>query len=306
MPFYSRQLSRTFGRRFVATVVSSAVKAKNGPKVQWKKIAVLVGATGLSVAVGNVIYDYVVLKNLEEIDYAVRTGLKWDPEWDFYELLDDSDMLVQPTVDEVIKKSRKKWESDNNVNRRLVIMVRHGSVETENAHTTLSDAGIKEMELTAERISLLLTKTGGVVRAVAHGGSEESKASAAILSNRLNAEMEATPLLDEGFPEMPDPPVASLTPDMIQPEETARLESGYRTYFDRPSKDKAAEGGKLGVDIIVGHGNQLRYLLCRALQLSSTYWLRFSLSPASITMIDITNEGRVQALRIGDSGHLSP
>ncbi|KAF4656474.1 Serine/threonine-protein phosphatase pgam5, mitochondrial [Perkinsus olseni] len=318
---------RFVGRRFA--VVASAqpsTKAKAGSKMQFKHLAVLLGFTGISVAVGNVVYDYIVWSNLEQIDSAVKAGLYWDPEWDSYELLDDSDMLVQPAIDESLRAKRKQWEHERGITRRLILMVRHGSVQSVSDKTQLSDAGRKEMELTAERIASIVTEAGGEIRAIAHSSSDEAASSAEIIAARLKVELEPTPLLDEGFPEMPDPAVSTLTPDMIVPEETARLESGFRTYFDKPSssantpppaREKKSKRSRetptdddnderVGVDILVGHGNQTRYFLCRALQLSSAYWLRFTLSPASITAIDITREGRVKALMVGDCGHIRP
>jgi serine/threonine-protein phosphatase PGAM5 len=46
------------------------------------------------------------------------------------------------------------------------------------------------------------------------------------------------------------------------------------------------------VDVIVGHGNVIRYFVCRALQLPPDAWLRLGLANASITVLNVRPSGR--------------
>lgn len=57
-------------------------------------------------------------------------------------------------------------------------------------------------------------------------------------------------------------------------------------------------------DIIVCHGNIIRYLACRALQLPPEAWLRLSVFNCSITYLMIKPNGYVSCRMIGDIGHL--
>eukprot|EP00797_Seminavis_robusta_P020798 Sro31_g020420.2 (373) ;mRNA; r:126014-127132 len=57
-------------------------------------------------------------------------------------------------------------------------------------------------------------------------------------------------------------------------------------------------------DIIVCHGNVIRYFLCRALQLPPEAWLRFSVFNCSVSYIMIKPNGYVSCRMIGDIGHL--
>ena len=57
-------------------------------------------------------------------------------------------------------------------------------------------------------------------------------------------------------------------------------------------------------EIIVGHGNLIRYFFCRALQLPPEIWLRLSLFNCSLTYLMIRPNGMVTARMMGDIGHL--
>jgi serine/threonine-protein phosphatase PGAM5 len=56
--------------------------------------------------------------------------------------------------------------------------------------------------------------------------------------------------------------------------------------------------------VIVGHGNVIRYFVCRALQLPPEAWLRMSIFNGSITYIMIQPNGYVTIRLLGDTGHL--
>lgn len=57
-------------------------------------------------------------------------------------------------------------------------------------------------------------------------------------------------------------------------------------------------------DIIVCHGNVIRYFACRALQIPPEAWLRLSVFNCSITYLMIKPNGYVSCRMIGDIGHL--
>jgi serine/threonine-protein phosphatase PGAM5 len=57
-------------------------------------------------------------------------------------------------------------------------------------------------------------------------------------------------------------------------------------------------------EVIVCHGNVIRYFFCRALQLPPEAWLRMSVFNCSITYIVLRPNGLVSARMMGDIGHL--
>ena len=52
------------------------------------------------------------------------------------------------------------------------------------------------------------------------------------------------------------------------------------------------------------HGNLLRYLVCRALDLPPERWTNFEINNCGITEILIEHDGRMQLVSHNDTGHL--
>ena len=71
-------------------------------------------------------------------------------------------------------------------------------------------------------------------------------------------------------------------------------EHGHDDYDDNPHE----------FEVIVGHGNVIRYFFCRALQLPPEVWLRFSTFNCSITYIMVQPNGLVSIRGMGDFGHI--
>ena len=108
--------------------------------------------------------------------------------------------------------------------------------------------------------------------------------------------------------------------------EGARIESGFRNYIRRAdspgelelqarkrSKNKknkkhqeesSVEVPKATVDVLVCHGNVIRYFVCRGLQLPPEAWLRQSLNNGSITQLYVRPSGRVGIQALGETGHM--
>jgi hypothetical protein len=68
-----------------------------------------------------------------------------------------------------------------------------------------------------------------------------------------------------------------------------------------PTKEKQ---DKHEFEIIVCHGNVIRYFFCRALQLPPEAWLRLSIFNCSLTYLIVKPNGRVSCRMLGDIGHL--
>ena len=112
---------------------------------------------------------------------------------------------------------------------------------------------------------------------------------------------------------------------VIDAEENGpRIENSFKKYFYRKSapsihndnnhslndNDSATKEQKQEMkkkhefEIIVCHGNVIRYFFCRALQLPPEAWLRFSTFNCSLTYIMIKPNGRASCRMLGDIGHL--
>ena len=78
-----------------------------------------------------------------------------------------------------------------------------------------------------------------------------------------------------------------------------RLDRVFARYF-RPAR------GHERTDLLVCHGNVIRYLVTRALGVDSSAWLEMSVGHASITRIRVEADGRFKVMAVGDVGHLPP
>ena len=59
-------------------------------------------------------------------------------------------------------------------------------------------------------------------------------------------------------------------------------------------------------EIVVCHGNVIRYSLLRLLQLPPEAWLRFSLYNGSITRVEIRSDGLCSVRCVSDAGFMHP
>ncbi len=59
-------------------------------------------------------------------------------------------------------------------------------------------------------------------------------------------------------------------------------------------------------DMLVCHGNVIRYMVTRALGVETSAWLEMSVGHAGITTIRVEADGHFKVIAIGDVGHIPP
>ena len=59
-------------------------------------------------------------------------------------------------------------------------------------------------------------------------------------------------------------------------------------------------------DLIVAHGNVIRYLVVKALGADTRTWTAMSVAHASVTIIRVRADGTMTVIAVGDIGHLPP
>jgi len=199
--------------------------------------------------------------------------------------------------------------SRSRVGRRHLIFVRHAQPNEESAaegsrasaSAALSSTGQRQADLTGQRLLGLFEDSE--VSVIYHAPSPEARATAKILRRNLpKAALIESPLLEEGFPIVPSPSPAGLDPipeDELM-RDMARAEGAFRTHVWPPSGE---EKDSSTVEVVVGHGNLIRYLVCRALQLDPASWSRLAAFHGAITWLDIDSEGRVGT---GDNDEIAP
>jgi serine/threonine-protein phosphatase PGAM5 len=72
------------------------------------------------------------------------------------------------------------------------------------------------------------------------------------------------------------------------------------------AKFAAPVSGSSRHDVLVCHGNVIRYFVTKALGIDSRAWTGMSVAHASITVIEIGPNGASRVTAVGDSGHIPP
>jgi len=94
-----------------------------------------------------------------------------------------------------------------------------------------------------------------------------------------------------------------ITADEDPAEMKACQDKLDRVFAERfvPSPDERERN-----DLIVAHGNVIRYLVTKSLGVDTTAWLEMSVHNATLTVIRVEKDGRFKVIALGDSGHLPP
>ena len=119
------------------------------------------------------------------------------------------------------------------------------------------------------------------------------------IGSALGMEAERDTLIQECYPST-DRPERDREHD---PAEVAlcesKLEAAWTKYF-RPAGDADAH------DILVCHGNVIRWFVSRALGCDERHWLAMDIGNASLTVVSVRGDGTPRLLLYSDVGHLPP
>jgi len=248
------------------------------------------------------------------------SGAKWDSNWDKRE----PSSLVKPLKENATDEEKAAYEEKISANtskaNRILVLVRHGQYNLggkTDEERFLTETGRQQADITGHRLALLYSK---YLQKVDSNGNEVTDKSnfqlvkstmtratetANIILKHLPEDIQqgSCDLIREGPPCPPDPPSSEWTPDPSEfYQEGARIEAAFRKYFHRaePSQEKTS------VEVLVCHGNVIRYFVCRALQFDPRGWLRMAVHNGSITVLVIKPSGRVSLLELGGAGHFPP
>ncbi|CAJ1375093.1 unnamed protein product [Effrenium voratum] len=271
----------SLSQRYSSTGVTSQITGK-------RLASVAVGC--LAFVSAGAVYDLMsqwVSKRIEE---------EWAEDWD-EELADEEGAPKEMAAAFALARSLRYQRS--NVGTRHLLFVRHAQPGEE---AELSPLGLQQAELAAQRI---FSQVGlSKYKVIFHAPSAEAKATADVIQKRLGKVLaKESDLLVEGVPMVPDPAPEQLQqlPKDVLFKDMVRAEGALRTHLWRP-----AGGPESTAEIVVGHGNQMRYVLCRALQLNPNVWSRFAAGHATVSWLEISSDGSVLLREFGGSGHLPP
>lgn len=184
---------------------------------------------------------------------------------------------------------------------RTLYLVRHGDYDANDprdARTgkSLVPLGVAQARLVGARLRALPVRFAAFRASPLRRARETAELIAAELAVPLP---ETEPNLEECTPPTRRREVvADETPEALAACR-AQLERLFADWF-RP----APEGERH--ELLVAHGNVIRYLVTRALGVDPTAWLEMSIGHASLTVIRVEPDGRFKVIAVGDVGHLPP
>jgi serine/threonine-protein phosphatase PGAM5 len=111
--------------------------------------------------------------------------------------------------------------------------------------------------------------------------------------------LQTTPLLCECLPRMRSAEAMQRAGTAELDAAEKQLNEAFATYFV-PAKD-ADEN-----DILVCHGNVIRYFVTKALGVDTQAWAGFAVAHCSLTVIRVSPGGGCQVVSVGDIGHIPP
>lgn len=184
---------------------------------------------------------------------------------------------------------------------RTLLLVRHGHYVAEaggdeRTGMGLSPLGVAQARLLADRLGAWPQR----IDALRVSPLRRARETAAVIADSL-----------PGVPAVFDEDLAECTPPTRRSEITAaekpadlraceaQLERAFARYFSTQPAQPATQ-------LLVCHGNVIRWLVTRALGVDSQAWLEMSVGHASLTVIRIEADGRMKVISVGDVGHLPP
>ena len=131
-------------------------------------------------------------------------------------------------------------------------------------------------------------------------------------SSTMNRARQTAEIIARHFPELPlrlFDDIRECTPttrrrdimDELEPGEAADCEANLEAAWDRIFRPAA--GGDEH-DIVVCHGNVIRWFVTRALEVDPQAWLQMSIANCSVTVIQVRRDGRLKLISFADSGHI--
>ena len=181
---------------------------------------------------------------------------------------------------------------------RTLVLVRHGAYDENDPRDpdvgrALTEQGREQARRVAERLAGFPLH----IDAVHASTMTRARQTAEVIAGALSLPAQPSRLIRECTPPTERADIMARE----KPEELAActdtLELAWRRFF-RPSP------GRDSTELLVCHGNVIRWLTGRALGLDPMRWLRMSLGNCSLTTIRVRPDGSTQVLGVGDVGHL--
>lgn len=190
--------------------------------------------------------------------------------------------------------------NDDEKGIRTIYLIRHG--EYDQTDTSDSDVGKKLTPLGIAQTRLLSTRLKGM-----------SVVFTSLISSTMTRARETATVINEDFPELKmqqSTLIRECTPptfrkDILEEETESdlqkcvqNLEDAFAEFFIPSLDDKDRN------DLIVCHGNVIRYFVTKVLKVDTMAWLQMTIGNCSLTIVRMMPNGMMKLISFNDVGHI--
>lgn len=188
---------------------------------------------------------------------------------------------------------------------RTLYMIRHGqydtTVKTANGGS-LTDTGKQQAEHAGKAVSRI------PVDSIHASTMTRAIETANIIAQQVQMEYQTHDSIREAIPTIP-PRVASAILQMMEHDpqfthdsihqDKKRADEAFEQFFAAPDADAQSTH-----DVLVCHGNIIRYLTCKALDINVDTWAKLDINHCGITIVTIDEQARRRLITHNATGHL--
>lgn len=190
-------------------------------------------------------------------------------------------------------------KSDNK-GTRTIYLIRHGDYNQtdevdEFTGNELTPLGIAQARLLSARLKSIQVKFTSLSSSI----MTRARQTAMIINEEFpDLELKQNELISECTPPTWRKDVMAESDSSELAECVANIEKSFKEYFI-PSPDENDRN-----DIIVCHGNVIRYFITKVLNVDTMSWLQMSITNCSLTIIRIKPDGSMKLDAFSDYGHI--
>ena len=191
-------------------------------------------------------------------------------------------------------------EPEKELPSRTIYLIRHGDYDHDDERDAdigkaLVPLGVVQARLVAARLRGMPVEWSSL-----HSSTmTRARQTARVISDDLGLEVQTSKILRECTPPTwrADIMADETEEDLLACEQ--QIQEAFKRYLVPAEKSDQH-------DIIVGHGNVIRWFVTQALGVESKAWLGMSIGNCSLTVISVRGDGSMKVLAFSDLGHIPP
>ena len=183
---------------------------------------------------------------------------------------------------------------------RTIYLIRHGEYTPQDdnipdSENVLTPLGIAQARLVSARLKAMNIKFSSLTSST----MTRAKQTAMVINEDFpDLNLEESDIIRECTPPTWRKDVMAGVDTVHRVECVENLEKAFKEFFIPSPHEKDRN------DIIVCHGNVIRYFVTKVLKVNTMSWLQMTISNCSITIVRIKSDGTMKLVSFNDVGHI--